>query len=84
MSLRSIYQANNSRGLVAIKIRIRDFRTLTVWESEEDMKAFRNSGVHLKAMMESSKLGFNRSHSWQTDSIPTWEEAIMQLNQKIA
>ena len=80
MSLKSIYQANNSRGLIAIKIRLRDFRTLTVWETTEDMKAFRNSGVHLKAMMESDQLGFNRSHSWQTDRIPTWSEAIMQLN----
>ena len=82
MSLRSIRQANKSRGLIAIKIRLRDFRTLTVWETAEDMKAFRNSGVHLKAMMESSKLGLNRSHSWQTDRIPTWTEAIMQLNSK--
>ena len=80
MSLKSIHQANNSRGLIAMKIRLRDFRTLTVWETAEDMKAFRNSGVHSKAMMESSKLGFNRSHSWQTDGIPTWSEAIMQLN----
>ena len=84
MSLKSIYQANNSSGLIAIKIRLRDFRTLTVWETAEDMKAFRNSGVHLKAMMESSKLGFNRSHSWQTDRIPTWSEAIMQLNKATA
>ena len=80
MSLKSIRQANKSRGLIAMKIRIRDFRTLTVWETAEDMKAFRDSGVHSKAMMESPKLGFNRSHSWQTDRIPTWSEAIMQLN----
>jgi hypothetical protein len=84
MSLKSIYQANNSRGLIAIKIRLRDFRTLTVWETAEDMKAFRNSGMHLRSMMESDKLGFNQSHSWQTDGIPTWSEAIVQLNKAMA
>ena len=82
MSLKSIRQANKSRGLIAMKIRLRDFRTLTVWETAEDMKAFRNSGAHSKAMMESNELGSNRSHSWQTDGIPTWSEAIMQLNSK--
>lgn len=38
------------------------------------MQAFRNSGVHLKAMKDSNKLGFNRSCTWQTDSIPSWEK----------
>ncbi|MGF1590809.1 MAG: hypothetical protein ACFCU7_16505 [Pleurocapsa sp.] len=84
MSLKSIYQANNSPGLVAIKIRVRDFRTLTVWESAENLKAFRNSGVHFKAMTHSPKLGFNQSYSWQTESIPTWKEAIVELERKLA
>ena len=82
MSLKSIYQANNSNGLIAMKIRLRDFRTLTVWSSEEDMKAFRNSGVHLRAMIKSPKLGSNRSYSWHTNCIPTWKEAIIQLETK--
>ena len=80
LSLKSIAQANTANGLVAIKIRVRDLRTLTVWQSTEDMKAFRNSGFHAKAMINSKKLGFNRSHSWQTDRIPTWKEAILALD----
>lgn len=82
LSLRSISQANSSNGLITIKIRIRDLRTLTVWKSAADMKTFRDSGVHLKAMTDSNKLGFNRSHSWHTDRIPSWKEAITKLNQK--
>lgn len=84
LSLRSISQAKKSPGLVAIKIRLRDFRTLTVWKSPEDMRAFRNSGVHLKAMTDSPQLGSNQSCSWSTESIPTWEEAIAKLNAKLA
>ena len=79
LSLRSIAQANQSQGLVTIKIRLRDFRTLTVWQSQSDMVAFRNSGVHFKAMTASPQLGSNQSYSWETKSIPDWEEAIAKL-----
>lgn len=80
LSLKAIAQANTANGLVTIKIRIRDLRTLTVWQSESDMLAFRNSGFHAKAMVDSRKLGFNRSHSWETNNIPTWSEAISKIN----
>ena len=46
LSLKSIAQANSSNGLVTIKIRIRDLRTLTVWKSKKDMMTFRNSGFY--------------------------------------
>lgn len=81
LSFRSISQANNSNGLITIKIRLGDLRTLTVWKSMESMKAFRNSGVHRQAMLKSPKLGSNQSYSWQCDRIPTWNEAIALLNQ---
>ena len=81
LSLRSIYQAKNSDGLIIIKIRLRDLRTLTVWQDRNSMTAFRNSGVHLKAMQDSDKLGFNQSHTWYTDRIPNWQKAIAKLNE---
>jgi hypothetical protein len=80
LSLKSINQAKNSQGLIAIKIRVRDLRTLTVWENIDNMKAFRNSKAHLKAMKDSDKLGVNQSHTWQTEHIPSWEEAIAIIN----
>lgn len=80
LSLKSIAQANSAGGLVTIKIRIRDLRTLTVWQSKKDMLAFRNSGFHQQAMIASSNLGSNQSYSWQTDRIPTWQEAIAKVN----
>ena len=80
LSLKSIAQANSSSGLVTIKIRIRDLRTLTVWQSKEHMLAFRNSGFHQQAMIASNKLGANQSCSWQTDRIPTWQKAIAKID----
>ena len=80
LSLKSIAQANTAQGLITIKIRIRDLRTLTVWKSKEDMITFRNSGFHQQAMISSAKLGSNRSFSWQTNCIPSWQEAIAKIN----
>ena len=80
LSLKSIAQANTSSGLVTIKIRIRDFRTLTVWQSREHMTAFRNSGFHQQAMITSARLGSNQSYSWETERIPTWSEAIAKID----
>ncbi|MEN9565465.1 MAG: hypothetical protein RLZZ69_661 [Cyanobacteriota bacterium] len=83
LSLKSINQAHNSQGLIAIKIRVRDLRTLTVWENREKMKAFRNSKAHLKAMQNSDKLGFGQSYTWETEHLPSWSEAIARINQKL-
>ena len=82
LSFGSIFQAKKSRGLIAIKIRVRDFRTLTVWNSKEEMKAFGNSGIHQKAMINSPQLGSNQSYTWETDSIPTWKEAIAKMTSR--
>ncbi len=82
LSLKSIYQATNSTGLISLKIRIRDFRTLTVWQDRDKMMAFRNTGAHLKSMQDSPGLGLNQSHTWETEHIPRWQEAIAKLNNK--
>lgn len=80
LAFRSVYQANRSSGLITVKIRVRDLRTLTVWKSEKDMLAFRNSGIHRRAMIESSKLGSNQSHTWKTETIPTWSQALQKIS----
>lgn len=46
---------------MAIKIWIRDLRILTVWKNRDILEAFRNYRVHLQAIKDSNKLGFNRS-----------------------
>lgn len=52
-SLRSIAQVRRSRGYLGgwtSNDRENGFWTSTVWESLDAMRAFRNSGAHLKAM----------------------------------
>ena len=51
--------------------------TLTVWESEADMKDFaRSSGEHLEAMNWSRKLATEvRAYTFETNEIPDWSEA---------
>lgn len=50
--------------------------TLTVWQSEADMKRFARTGEHLAAMKAGKALASEtRSYSYETDTIPAWPEA---------
>ena len=50
--------------------------TLTVWESEQDMKNFARSGEHAEAMKSSRKIATEvRSFTFEADEIPKWSEA---------
>lgn len=53
--------------------------TLTVWESKQSMRKFLVSGAHAKAMkitMEISDLDKTKVYGYETDTMPTWEEAL--------
>ena len=58
-------------------------RTLTVWQSEEDMVAFVSSPAHAAAMAQTSTLSrgsISNVISWEGDETnATWEEAAKQL-----
>ena len=50
--------------------------TMTLWNSEEDLKKFALSGAHLKAMKESRQIAREiRTITIDTDTLPTWSEA---------
>lgn len=50
--------------------------TMTLWENEEDLKAFAMSGAHLEAMKRSKNIAREiRTITIDTDSLPNWEEA---------
>ena len=59
-------------------------RTLTVWQTEEDMMAFVVSPAHLKAMPRISSLsrGTSNTVGWQANETDaTWSQAIAHLGQ---
>ena len=71
-------QLASAEGVIFVKFS--GLRTLTGWESEADMKAFRNSGAHLEAMKNIKNIGKAKSISWQADAEPEWHEAKTKLD----
>lgn len=60
-----------------------DHYTLTVWESEADMRAFTPAGAHLNAMRHARKLAQEvRILTYKSDSIPSWKEVRKLLSEK--
>lgn len=80
-SLRAAGQAKRSPGFLAGCVggdRDGGAWTLTVWQTEADMRAFRNSGAHLRAMPRLLDLCDEASFAhWSTDSaeLPAMSEA---------
>ncbi|HYO95115.1 MAG TPA: antibiotic biosynthesis monooxygenase [Polyangiaceae bacterium] len=81
-----IQTLQSSRGLVAVatgqSASCAAFRTLTVWESEEDMLAFVLSPAHVRAMAETSAIsrGSTATISWQGSAADgSWERAVERL-----
>jgi hypothetical protein len=58
------------------------FWTLTVWDSDRAMKAFRGSGAHARAMPRLMKWCDEAAYAhWEPsgDSVPFWQEAYEHL-----
>ena len=52
--------------------------TLTVWESKRQMLAYKSSAIHVRAMKVLPKIGSGRVFGYETDSMPSWEEALAE------
>ncbi|RZS96947.1 DUF3291 domain-containing protein [Cecembia calidifontis] len=50
--------------------------TMTLWHSEEELKAFSNSGAHLEAMKKSREIAREiRTITIDAEVLPSWREA---------
>jgi hypothetical protein len=57
--------------------------TLTVWENEDDMRAFARAGAHLASLRKSNGLATEiRTYSYSGENIPSWSEAKKILAEK--
>lgn len=53
---------------------------MTLWNNEDELKVFAKSGAHLEAMKSSKSIAKEiRTITIETDSLPTWKEAIKLL-----
>jgi hypothetical protein len=46
------------------------------------MLQFLRSGIHLKAMKAFSKIATGKSYGYESEEIPTWEQAFATLQEK--
>lgn len=75
-------QAKREQGFVAFKNTGFGYThyTLTLWQTEEDLKRFARSGEHLNAMKKSSELASEiRTYTYSDDQLPNWNEAKSKL-----
>ncbi len=50
--------------------------TITLWDSEKELKEFASSGAHMEAMKQSRKIAKEiRTITIETNELPTWNEA---------
>ncbi|MGC6517369.1 MAG: hypothetical protein ACON49_05015 [Candidatus Puniceispirillaceae bacterium] len=50
--------------------------TLTAWRSRKHMKHYVLSGAHRKAMGQFAKIATGATISFESDKLPSWEEAV--------
>ena len=71
-------------GLLASELSSRNgyLHTFTIWESRNHMIAYRSSPAHLRAMKGLSKIGSGNIYGYETDTMPSWEEAYSEWDEK--
>lgn len=84
--VQSTKQLNTAAGLVHSDLSHDGWNvgwTMSVWESKDRMLDYRNHGNHAKTMKAARRIGdeFHSIH-WDGDTIPSWEEAKIRLQQK--
>ena len=84
LAIPSFQQAKKADGNTFCEVkRMKGFQcTLTAWKSREDMLNYLRSGAHLVAMKSFSKIAIERTYGFESEAIPTWEEAIQLLLEK--
>jgi len=84
LAIPSFRQAQQASGNLFCEVRrIQRYQcTLTAWSSREDMLGYLRSKTHLKAMKAFPKIATGKSHGYEAESVPSWDEAFETLLQK--
>ena len=74
---------DSERNLSLSAKRIKGYQcTVTSWESRESMLEFMRSGAHFQAMKQFHKIATGRTYGYESDQVPTAEEAFRLLMEK--
>jgi len=84
LAVPSFAQAKSAKGNLYAEVKkMHGFQcTITAWENREVTLEFMRSGVHLQAMKAFPKIATGRTYGFESDGIPTWEEAYTILMEK--
>ncbi len=84
LAIPSFRQAQTAKGNLFCEVkRVNGFQcTLTAWENKEFMFDFMRSGTHLRAMKSFHKIATGKTFGFESDKIPSWEEAFALLEEK--
>jgi hypothetical protein len=84
LAIPSFQEAKKAEGNLFCEVKNIDGNqcTITAWESRDHMLKFMRSGVHLKAMKAFSKIATGKSYGYESEEIPTWEQAFVTLQEK--
>ena len=84
LAIPSFMEAKSAKGNLSAEVKkMHGFQcTVTAWENREFMLEFMRSGVHLKAMKAFPKIATGRTYGFESEVIPTWEEAFSVLMEK--
>ena len=84
LAIPSFTEAKTAKGnLYADVKRINGYQcTLTAWENREMMLAFMRSSVYLKEMKTFISIAAGKTFGYESDTIPSWEEAFSLLESK--
>jgi len=55
-------------------------QTLTVWEAKKHMMAYIVSPAHFRVMKGISQIGSGKVFGYETDSIPSWDDALVEFD----
>jgi hypothetical protein len=80
----SFRQAQTAKGNLSLSAkRIKGYQcTVTSWESREVMLDFMRSGAHFEAMKQFHNIATGRTYGYESDVIPTFQEAFELLQEK--
>ncbi len=82
LSFHIVAQTKRQQGFISMKNTGFGYwhYTLSVWQSEAEIRQFARTGAHLNAMKQSRNLASEIStYTFQSEQIPNWKEAKQLL-----